>query len=188
MESSEYKSRIKSVEANKFENNYLLYKSIPPSEICLKMENFLESAKLSHNIKYSVIHTKEKVSSIVVPSEKVYEEEDFEKIKKGLLKKIRKSKVDLMILGVGVNGHIAFNEPDSEVGSKTRLVELKHKEVRKKALTIGISTILSAKKIILLGSGKKKEKAIKYLIKSKPNKSYPVSFLKKHKNLTVIIA
>lgn len=99
-----------------------------------------------------------------------------------------KNKVDLMILGVGKNGHVAFNEPNSETNSKTRLVELKHKAVRKKALTIGISTILSAKKIILLASGKKKQKAIKYLIKSKPNKSYPVSFLKKHKNLTVIIA
>ena len=103
-------------------------------------------------------------------------------------KNIKKSKVDLMILGVGVNGHIAFNEPGSEINSKTRLVELKHKAVRKKALTIGVSTILSAKKVILLASGKKKTKAISYLIKSKPNKKYPVSFLKKHKNFTVIIA
>jgi len=102
-------------------------------------------------------------------------------------KKLNKSKVDLMILGVGVNGHVAFNEPNSEIESKTRLVELKHKEVRKKALTIGISTILSAKKIILIASGKKKAKAIKYLTKSNPNKCCPVSFLKKHKNLTVII-
>lgn len=102
--------------------------------------------------------------------------------------KIIKNKVDLMILGVGVNGHIAFNEPNSEINSKTRLVELKHRAVRKKALTIGISTILSAKKILLLASGKKKAKAIKCLIKCKPDKSCPVTFLKKHKNLIVIIA
>jgi glucosamine-6-phosphate deaminase len=102
-------------------------------------------------------------------------------------KNLKKNKVDLMILGVGVNGHIAFNEPNSEIDSKTRLIELKHNAVRKKALTIGISTILSAKKIVLLASGKKKEKAINCLIKSKPNKSCPVSFLKKHNNLTVII-
>ncbi len=103
-------------------------------------------------------------------------------------RKIRKSKVDLMILGVGENGHVAYNEPGSEIDSKTRLVELKHKALRKKALTIGISTILSAKKIILLSSGNKKEKAINCLLKSKQNKNCPVSFLKNHRNLTVIIA
>jgi len=115
------------------------------------------------------------------------ESKNWEKECSNYEKKIKKSKVDLMILGVGVNGHIAFNEPGSEIDSKTRLIELKHKAVRKKSLTIGISTILSAKKIILLASGKKKAKAINYLIKSKPNKDCPVSFLKKHKNLTVII-
>ena len=103
-------------------------------------------------------------------------------------RKIAGSKVDLVILGVGVNGHIAFNEPGSALNSRTRLVELKHKAVRKKALTIGISTILSAKKILLLASGKKKANAIKCLRKCKPGKSCPVTFLKKHKNLIVIIA
>ena len=58
-----------------------------------------------------------------------------------------------MILGVGVNGHIAFNEPDSSLNSKTRIIELENK---KKALTIGVSTIISSKKIILLASGKSK--------------------------------
>jgi glucosamine-6-phosphate deaminase len=102
-------------------------------------------------------------------------------------KKIRKNKVDLMILGVGENGHIAFNEPGSLKNTKTRLVDLKHKAVGKKALTIGISTIMNSKKILLLAFGKKKAKAIKKLVKGKPNKNCPVSFLKKHKNLIVII-
>ena len=98
-------------------------------------------------------------------------------------KKIR-NKIDLMILGVGVNGHIAFNEPGSLINSKTRLVKL---ENGKKALTIGISTIMKSKKIILLASGKKKARAIKFLTKCKPDSCCPVSFLKKHKNLSVII-
>lgn len=100
--------------------------------------------------------------------------------------KIKKNKIDLMILGAGRNGHIAFNEPGSLKESKTRLVELKHKTTKNKALTIGISTILSSKKIILLASGKKKAEAIKCLMKCKPNSCCPVSFLRKHRNLIVI--
>jgi len=100
--------------------------------------------------------------------------------------KIKKNPIDLQILGVGVNGHIAFNEPGSLKESKTRLVKLKHKAVKSKALTQGICTIMSAKKIILLASGKKKAEAIKCLLKCKPNKCCPVSFLRRHKNLIVI--
>lgn len=102
-------------------------------------------------------------------------------------KKIKKSPIDLQILGVGVNGHIAFNEPSSLKESRTRLVDLKHKAVKSKALTQGISTIMSAKKIILLASDKKKAEAIKHLIKDKENKSWPATYLKKHKNLIVIV-
>jgi len=99
--------------------------------------------------------------------------------------KVRKS--DLIILGVGENGHIAFNEPGSSFNSKTRLVKLKHKAVKDRALTIGISTIMSAKKLLLLASGKKKAEAIKCLLNCKPDGCCPVSFLKKHENLIVIV-
>ncbi|MDD5192346.1 MAG: glucosamine-6-phosphate deaminase [Candidatus Nanoarchaeia archaeon] len=108
--------------------------------------------------------------------------------------KIRKNKIDLMILGVGVNGHIAFNEPGSLEGSKTRLVELTPETIKrnkikkiKNALTIGVSTIMKSEKIILLASGKDKAEAIRCLMKCKPDKCCPISFLKKHKNLIVII-
>ena len=95
-------------------------------------------------------------------------------------------------MGVGINGHIGFNEPGSDFNSKTRLVNLasetiKGKRVPKKALTVGISTIMKSKKIILLAYGKKKARVIRTLIKGKINKNCPVSFLKKHKNLFVII-
>ena len=106
--------------------------------------------------------------------------------------KIRKNPIDIQILGVGINGHIGFNEPGSDFNSRTRLVNLskeilKGRKVPKKALTIGIFTIMKSKKIILLAYGKKKAKAIKTLIKGKINKNCPVSFLKKHKNLFIII-
>jgi len=106
--------------------------------------------------------------------------------------KIKKNPIDIQILGVGVNGHIGFNEPSSEFNSKTRLVELsnntkKRNKINEKALTMGIKTIISAKKIILLASGKDKAEAIKQLIKGKIDKKWPVSFLKKHRNLIVVV-
>ncbi len=106
-----------------------------------------------------------------------------EKESKDYETKIKKNKIDVQILGVGVNGHIAFNEPGSSLNSKTRIVTVN----QKKALTMGISTIMSAKKLILLASGKAKSKAIKCLLDDDANKNCPVSFLKRHKNLTVII-
>ncbi|MFA5060951.1 MAG: glucosamine-6-phosphate deaminase [Candidatus Pacearchaeota archaeon] len=111
--------------------------------------------------------------------------------------KIRKNPVDIAILGVGKNGHIAFNEPSSKFNSKTRLVKLTNETIKRnssffkkapnKAITLGIKTILSSKKIVLLASGKEKAKAIKELVSKRISEEYPVSFLKKHKNLLVII-
>ena len=111
-----------------------------------------------------------------------------------------KNKIDLAILGIGVNGHIGFNEPGSGFNSKTRLVSLtketrkinskffrKIKQVPDKALTIGLGTIMSSKKIILLASGKNKAKAIKHLVQGNLDKNYPASILKKHNNLVIIL-
>jgi glucosamine-6-phosphate deaminase len=106
--------------------------------------------------------------------------------------KIRKNTIDLQIVGIGINGHIGFNEPGSLENSKTRLVALsletiKRNKYLRKALTIGISTILKSNKIILLASGKEKARAVQGLIKGQIDKNIPASFLRKNKNLTVII-
>ncbi len=108
-------------------------------------------------------------------------------------KKIRKNPLDVQILGLGVNGHIAFNEPGSLNSSKTRLVKLSN-ETRKinrinnvYALSMGISTILRSKKIILLACGKEKAKAVFHLLHGKINRKWPVSYLRRHKNLIVIV-
>jgi len=111
-------------------------------------------------------------------------------------KAIKKSPIDLQILGVGANGHIGFNEPGSLKSSRTRLVDLSDDTVKRnsgifwkvptRALTMGVRTILSSKKIILLASGKAKARAIGRLMKGKVGADCPVSFLRKHKNLLVI--
>lgn len=113
-------------------------------------------------------------------------------------KRIKRNPIDIQILGVGVNGHIGFNEPGSTINSKTRIINLtqstrkhnfkfsKNKKIPKTVLTMGIKTILKSRKIILLSSGKEKNLPIKRLIKGVINKDWPVSYLKKHKNLVLI--
>ncbi|MFH1365741.1 MAG: glucosamine-6-phosphate deaminase [archaeon] len=117
---------------------------------------------------------------------------DFKKECKDYEDKIKKNPIDIQILGIGANGHIGFNEPGSDFNSKTRLIDLspetlKENKSLKKALTMGISTIIKSKKIILLASGKKKAKAVLGLVKRKRDKNLPASFLKRNKNLLIII-
>lgn len=124
---------------------------------------------------------------------------DSEKECRDYEKRLGKKRIDVQILGVGVNGHIGFNEPGSKLDSRTRLVKLdsetirsnsrffKNKLVPKSALTMGISSIMNAKKIILLASGKEKAEAIKHLVEGEEDEKWPVSLLKRHKNLVVVI-
>jgi glucosamine-6-phosphate deaminase len=109
--------------------------------------------------------------------------------------------VDLAILGIGVNGHIGFNEPGTSFDSKFRLIKLEEstieanarnfsanqKAVPKKAMSMGISEIMSAKKIVLLASGRLKAEAIYKMIKGPITDKCPASFLQKHKNIIVIV-
>lgn len=104
----------------------------------------------------------------------------------------RSGGIDLQILGIGRNAHIAFNEPGSSEKSKTRKVELSKETIKinsspKSALTVGISTILRSKKIILLAFGKEKSQAIYNALHAKVSSNVPASFLREHKNATFIL-
>jgi glucosamine-6-phosphate deaminase len=112
-----------------------------------------------------------------------------------------KGGIDLQILGIGENGHIAFNEPDDELNVGTSIVNLTQStieansrffdsidEVPKTAITMGIGSIMKAKKIILLANGKKKAKVIKKLLKAdKITTKLPASMLLLHHDVTIII-
>lgn len=115
-------------------------------------------------------------------------------------KLLSKNRIDLQILGIGVNGHVGFNEPESSFNSKTRLIKLTESTIKrnsrlfkdknkipKKALTMGMSEIMKAKRIILLASGKPKKPIISKLIKIKPTEKIPASVIKKHKNSILIV-
>lgn len=108
--------------------------------------------------------------------------------------------VDLQILGIGRNGHIGFNEPGSSFKSGTREVLLSEitlrdnarffgndlKKVPRRALTMGIGTILEARKIILLASGKKKAEIVHRALHGEVSEDVPASVLQKHKDVTFI--
>lgn len=108
--------------------------------------------------------------------------------------------IDLQLLGIGQNGHIGFNEPGTPFNSKTHVVQLDENtrqanaryfssidEVPTHAITMGIASILSSKKILLLASGKSKAKVIQYLEQAEIHPDFPASALKLHEDVTVMI-
>lgn len=109
--------------------------------------------------------------------------------------------IDLQILGLGTNGHIAFNEPADQLSLGTSVVSLTENTIRdnsrffesgdqvpKTALTMGIGSILKAKKIILMASGAGKKEAMERFFSLKTiSTDFPVSLLLLHSDLTVIV-
>lgn len=107
--------------------------------------------------------------------------------------------IDLQILGLGPNAHLGFNEPGTSFDSRTHLIKLtpstrnkndkyfKNRHTPSNALTMGLSTIMGAKKTLLLASGKDKAKAIAEAIEGNVRTQVPASILQWHQDATVII-
>ena len=108
--------------------------------------------------------------------------------------------VDLMIMGVGELGQIGFNEPGSYAHSTTRLVQLSYNsrknqdkffsnpnEVPKMAITMGLETIMSAKKIVLMMWGEEKARIACDLIEGEVSEEFPATYLQEHDNIAVVI-
>lgn len=107
--------------------------------------------------------------------------------------------IDLQLLGIGVNGHIGFNEPGTSFDSKTKIVDLTEstieankrffdrvEDVPTRAITMGIDSIMKAKKIVLLISGATKQEAYDKLRSGEISEDFPASALHNHPNVTVI--
>lgn len=107
--------------------------------------------------------------------------------------------LDLQILGLGVNGHVGFNEPGSGLASRTRLVGLRRSTratnapifapapVPEAALTTGIGTILGARRIILLATGPAKADAVAKMIEGPASSLVPASALQFHPDAVVVL-
>lgn len=107
--------------------------------------------------------------------------------------------IDLQLLGIGRNGHIGFNEPDDHFSLETHCVDLtpstidankrffeKEEDVPRQAYTMGIKTIMQAKRVLLVASGEDKAKALYDSFYGPVTPSVPASILQYHKNVYVV--
>lgn len=108
-------------------------------------------------------------------------------------------KIDLQVLGIGVNGHIGFNEPGTPFTSRTHIVTLDEStreansrffnsidEVPTQAITMGIGTIMESSEILMLISGEQKADTLNRLLNGEVSEEFPASVLHNHSKVTVI--
>lgn len=114
-------------------------------------------------------------------------------------KAVEAANVDIQVLGIGRNGHIGFNEPSDKLIAATHLTELTEStieansrffnspdEVPHHALTMGLSSIMKSKRIIILISGREKHDALKEMLSGIINTNVPATMLNMHRDVTVI--
>lgn len=107
--------------------------------------------------------------------------------------------IDLIVMGIGGNGHIAFNEPGTPFGIGTHVTELleetieansrffdSYGEVPKRALTMGLGTMMKSRSVMLLASGERKRDAVEKMIHGKVTEALPASILQQHEDVAVI--
>jgi len=107
--------------------------------------------------------------------------------------------IDLLIVGIAANGHIAFNEPGSSFSSRTRIIDLAPETIDNaakqfgkdavpaQAITMGIGTILESRHILLLASGKEKADIVRRALRGPITESVPASVLQTHPNVIAIL-
>jgi glucosamine-6-phosphate deaminase len=109
--------------------------------------------------------------------------------------------IDLQLLGIGTNGHIGFNEPARELAGRTHRVTLKASTRRSnaalfggelarvptEALSMGMATILHAKQLVLLATGKSKARCIERLVNGPLTPRLPASFLQLHRDVELVL-
>ncbi len=106
---------------------------------------------------------------------------------------------DIQLLGIGSNGHIAFNEPGTSFDSVTHIVDLAEStikdnsrlfksidEVPRQAFTMGLSNIMNAKKVLILANGEGKANAVRELVKGEAREEVPATVLQSHPDCILI--
>jgi glucosamine-6-phosphate deaminase len=109
--------------------------------------------------------------------------------------------IDLQLLGIGTNGHIGFNEPARELAAMTHRVVLKastrhsnaglfggdESQVPKEALSMGMATIMHARRIVLMATGKSKARCIQRVVHGPITTKLPASFLQLHRHVELML-
>ena len=145
-------------------------------------------------------HVDIKPENIHIPNGEV----EVDKVRKFCIEYEKKIKdaggIDLQILGIGRTGHIGFNEPGSHRNSQTRTITLDHltrydaapsfqgiENVPRKAITMGIQTILSPKRVLLMAWGTNKSEIIQKAIEGVISPMIPTTYLQLHDNTTLVL-
>lgn len=116
-------------------------------------------------------------------------------------KEIEENSIDIQILGIGMDGHIAYNEPGSLFDGGSHVVDLhqesiqssldygfdKIEDVPKQGVTQGIATIMKAKQLIMMAKGRKKAKLVERMLKGEVSEDFPSSIIQRHDNVIVVL-
>lgn len=142
---------------------------------------------------------------IDIPEENVHvpvgcaEDEEAECVK--YEEELKKHEVAIQVLGIGSDGHIAFNEPGCPLDCPTHLMDLTEQtrqdnarffdgdidQVPKKAITMGLGSIMRAKKIVMIATGENKAQAIRDMLRGPVSEACPASVLQNHPDVTVVL-
>jgi len=108
--------------------------------------------------------------------------------------------IDLQMMGIGVNGHIGFNEPSSSLRSRTRVKTLTKQTLKdnsrlftsdefqpKLAITMGIASIMDARRILLLATGENKAEVVREMVEGPISAMCPASILQMHEHVSVLL-
>lgn len=157
----------------------------------------------NHEQSYSYYMHENFFNHVSIPEENIHllngKAEDAETEVTAYEEAIDQAGLDVQLLGIGRNGHIAFNEPGTSFDSVTHIVDLTPetiednsrffddlKDVPNKAFTMGLSSIMKAEKIVILISGENKKEALAELLSGEVSENNPASVLNNHKDVTII--
>ena len=114
---------------------------------------------------------------------------------------IRKNPIDIQLLGIGMDGHIAYNEPGSPFDGGCHVVDLHQESIQSsldygfdyiedvptQGVTQGIHTIMQAKQLIMIAKGKKKAELVERMLKGEISEDFPSSIIRKHSHVIVVL-
>lgn len=159
----------------------------------------------THEQSYWTFMHKNLFDSLDCPEENIHvpcgEGEDPEKNAREYEEELAKHTVSIQVLGIGSDGHIAFNEPGTSFDSLTHVADLKQQTIQDnarffdgdtskvptRAVTMGLASIMRAKKILLIATGANKADAVYGMLKGPKTTACPASILQSHNDVTVIL-
>ncbi len=189
-----YKNLIK-----KYEEGVISFKDVKT----YNLDEYCELPRSHPESYYSFMH-RNLFSHVDIKEENIHipcsEGEDLQKLCQEYNDMLHQANIDIQLLGIGANGHIGFNEPNTSFDQETFVVKLTEKtrldnqrffnsldEVPKYAMTMGIKNIMQAKKLVLVASGKNKAEAVKKLASGVVTEEFPASILNNHPDAIVFV-